>query len=118
MSDHSNGAEGLRQRMLDQLSAEQKIVEELSDEDLEIVTGVSIGNIGHLVTFGGDANVHNGDTSFRSAESGPPEAPAGNANKGHGVPKAWLATSAGLASGGAAAFSVGAITSKLSVTGS
>jgi hypothetical protein len=99
MSDQSNQAlqsaltpEELRQHLLDQLSAEQKVIAELSDEELNVVTGgvSSSGHIPEFIEFGSphsSLDVHNGHSTPLS--STPPgsqqQSVAGSEHNGAGA---------------------------------
>jgi hypothetical protein len=144
--------EELRQRLIDQLRVEQKIIEELTDEELNVVTSdVSLGESGHISEELSEPDmqaVHGGvkvgnpremlndvlrnprtPSSVSSASSSSLSSSSsfgiGRMETGHdappqshsGVPKAWLASASGLAAGGTASFAVGAVASKLSISG-
>jgi bacteriocin-like protein len=119
MTEHSDqtqqntsAAQELRQQLLDALSAQQQAIEELNDEELDTVTGgISFGGFGRVESFASHAS---SEASFHSAVDDV-EHTAQAAKKG--IPTAWKAASAGIASGAAGSFVVGSVAGKLSVSG-
>ncbi len=106
-------AEESGQPFLHQLNAEQEAIEELSDEELEAITGgVSLNTIDF-----GPGIAH----AFEAASHGPGAAHAAEvahaapapAKHGLRIPQAWKAASAGIVSGTLGSGVVGAIAGKI-----